>query len=184
LAIWKRLGNAERTGACIHNLGLIAMGEGAYDDAVERMTASAELFEAMGDEYGVSVGWVDRSFALIRLGRWRDARVDAYQSLLVASRLGGRETVSYCLVALAAVAVAMKEPEQASRFLGQADRIAAEVQFGFEPYAEQTRIDTHEEVRSRLLRGRLDSLLAEGRAWSIDDAVRAAREEGGLAAGI
>jgi predicted ATPase/class 3 adenylate cyclase len=185
LAIWERLGNAERTGACLHNLGLISMGEGAYEDAVERITASAELFEAMGDEHGVSNGWADRSFALIGLGRWRDARVDAYQSLLVASRLGWRENVAYCLVALAAVAVAMKEPEQASRFLGQADRIAAEVQLGFEPYAEQTRIDTHEEVRSRLPRGRLDSLLAEGRAWSIDDAVRAAQDGGaGLAAGI
>src|SRR5262249_34332529 len=116
----------------------------------------------------------DRAFPLIRLGRWRDARTDACESILVASRVGWRENVAYCLVALAAVAVAANEDERAARFLGQADQIAEEVRLEFQAYADQIRVETREALRYRLPSNQLDSLLAEGRAWSVDQAVAAA----------
>jgi predicted ATPase len=174
LAICERLGSPDRIAVTQHNLGLISMEEGAYDDAVARITASIQLHESVGNERYVSNGRCDRAFALIRLGRWSEARVDAYQSLLVASRLSWRENVAYSLVALAAVAVAMTDLEEAARFLGQAEELAGKVQLGFAGYADRTRIDTQEELQARLPRDRLESLLAEGRAWSIEDVVAAA----------
>jgi predicted ATPase len=174
LAISKRLGDKDRVPMCLHNLALVSIEEGAYDGAVEELSAALELSRALGNERTASNDQVDRAFPLIRLGRWREARVDAYESILVASRLGWRENVAYCLVALAAVAVAADELERGARFLGQADRLAEEVQLEFATYAETVRVDAHENLRSRLPGDRLDSLLAEGRAWSLEEAVAAA----------
>jgi predicted ATPase/class 3 adenylate cyclase len=171
LAISERLGDKDRVQSCLHNLGLIEVGEGAYDSAVEKLTKSMELSEALGNERSASNDQTDRAFALICLGRWREAHVDAYESLLVASRLGWRENVAYCLVALAAVAVAADEVERAARFLGQADRLAEDVHLDFAEYAEQTRVDARRALKSRLPGEQLDSLLAEGWALSVDEAV-------------
>jgi predicted ATPase/class 3 adenylate cyclase len=174
LAIRKRLGDPVRLRDSLHNLGLASIGEGAYEAAVEELTSSLEVSNAIGDELGASNDQGDRAFALIRLGRWREARADASESLVVAGRSGWRENVAYCLVALAAVAVAGNEGEPAARFLGQANRLAEEVNLEFLQYAEQIRVETHEALQSRLPGNQLDSLLAEGRTWSVDEAVAAA----------
>jgi predicted ATPase len=173
LAISKELGNTSRAQAPQHNLGLISIAEGAYDHAVEELTSAMELSTTLGNERSASNDRTDRAFALIRLGRWREAQNDASESLLVASRLGWRENVAYGLVALTAVALAADEVEGAARLLGQADRLAAEVHLDFAEYVEQLRIEAHETLRSSL-GDRLDSLLEEGRAWSLDEAVAAA----------
>lgn len=170
LAINERLGNTDKTQAGLHNLGLISIGEGAYDDAFEKLTSALEVANAMGDERSASNDQTDRAFALIGLGRWREARADASESLLTASRLGWPENVAYCLVALAAVAVAAEEAELAARVLGQADRLAEEVRFEFQDYAERRRVETYEALQSRLPGSQLDSLLSEGRTWSVDEA--------------
>jgi predicted ATPase/class 3 adenylate cyclase len=174
LAISERLGQTSRVPSCLHNLALIDIDEGAYEGAVEKLTAAMELFEAVGNERGASNDRCDRAFALICLGRWQEAGIDAYESLLVASRLGWRENVAYSLVALAAVAAAADDVERAARFLGQADRLGEEVQLEFATYAEAIRLDAHEGLRSRLPGEQLDSLLAEGRAWLLEEAVAAA----------
>ena len=176
LGINDRLGDEQRVQACAHNLALVSLGEGDFDRAVEELSVALELSRKRGDEATASNDQADRAFALIRLGRWQEARVDAYESLLVASRLRWRENVSYCFLALAAVAVAAGEVEQAARFLGQAARLAEVVQLEYLAYGEQTRIEARQELQSRLPQARLDSLLAEGRAWSIDEAVAAAAD--------
>jgi predicted ATPase/class 3 adenylate cyclase len=173
MEISQRLGDESRVQIGLHNLALISMSEGAYDRAVEGLTAALELSTALGNERLASNDRTDRAFALIHLGRWREARADAYESLLVATRLRWRENVSYCFLALAAVAVAEGEAEQAARLFGQAELLAEEVQLEFAGYAEQTRVDAREGLQARLPRARLDSLLAEGRAWSVDEAVAA-----------
>jgi predicted ATPase/class 3 adenylate cyclase len=171
LAISERLGHTNRVQACLHNLGLVSIGERAYDRAVEELTSALDVANTIGDEITASNDQVDRSFALIRLGRWREARADASESILVASRVGWRENVAYCLVALAAVAVASNEVDRAARLLGQSDRLAEDVRLEFAEYAEQIRAETREALRSSLRGDQLDSLLAEGRVWSVDDAV-------------
>jgi hypothetical protein len=116
----------------------------------------------------------NRAFALIGLGRWGDARLDASEGVRAAKRLRWRENIAYGLIALAAVAIAENELEPAARFLGQADRLAEELHLDFTAYAEQSRVDARQDLRSRLPQAQLDSLLAEGRAWSLDEAVAAA----------
>jgi predicted ATPase len=177
LEISERLGDQGRVQVCLHNLALVSIEEGAYDRAVEELSAALDLSRALGNERHASNDQTDRAFAFIRLGRWREAWVDAYESLLVASRLGWRENVSYCFLALAAVAVADGEVERAAQFLGQADRLAEEVQLEYAGYAEQTRVDARGTLRSRLPPDQLDLLLAEGRAWSLDEAVAEAFDE-------
>jgi predicted ATPase len=177
VGINERRGNDARAQSGLHNLGLISLGERAYDRAVEELTAALELSRSTGHERPASNDQLDRAFALIGLGRWAEARVDAQEGVRAAKRLRWRENVAYGLVALAAVAIAQNELEPAARFLGQADRLAEELHLDFTGYAEQTRIDAHQDLRPRLPQDQLDSLLAEGRAWSLDEAVAAAVEQ-------
>jgi tetratricopeptide (TPR) repeat protein len=174
LALNERRGNDARKQSCLHNLGLISLGEREYDRAVEELTAALQL--SRGHERPASNDVIDRAFALIGLGRWAEARVDAQEGIHVAQRIQWRENVAYGLVALAAVAVAENELERAARFLGQAKRLAEELHLDFTGYAEQARVGAHEALRS-LPHEQVDSLLAEGRAWSLDEAVAAAVEQ-------
>jgi hypothetical protein len=89
----------------------------------------------------------------------------------VANRLGWIENVAYSFLALVPVAAAGVELEFAARLLGQADRLREELHLEFEDYSEETRVGAHEALESRLPRERLDALLAEGRALTIEDAV-------------
>jgi hypothetical protein len=152
-------------------LGLVSVGERVFDQAVDELTAALELSRALADERSASNDQCDRAFALIGLARWREAGADALESLRVADRLGWPENVAYSFLALVPVAVAGNELEQAARLLGQANRLREELHLEFEDYSEETRIGAHEALESRLPRDRLDCLLAEGRALSVEDAV-------------
>ena len=174
VAIYERRGNLRAQIGALHNLGLIALGERAYDRAAEELTAALELSTSAGDERATSNDLIDRAFALIGLGRWADARLDAAEGTRLAQRIHWRENVAYGLVALAAVAIAQNQPERAARLLGQADRLADDLHLDFTAYAEQERTEAHQILRTRLPQGQLDSLLAEGLAWSSDEAVAAA----------
>jgi predicted ATPase/class 3 adenylate cyclase len=171
LAISERLDRKPRVQSCLHNLGLVSVGERVFDQAVDELTAALELSRALADERSASNDQCDRAFALIGLARWREAGADALESLRVADRLGWPENVAYSFLALVPVAVAGNELEQAARLLGQANRLREELHLEFEDYSEETRIGAHEALESRLPRDRLDCLLAEGRALSVEDAV-------------
>ncbi|MGN6429802.1 MAG: ATP-binding protein [Gaiellaceae bacterium] len=171
LAISERLDRKPRVQSCLHNLGLVSVGERAFDQAVDELTAALELSRALADERSASNDQCDRAFALIGLARWREAGADALESLRVADRLGWPENVAYSFLALVPVAVAGNELEHAARLLGQADRLREELHLEFEDYSEETRIGAHEALEARLPRDRLDSLLAEGRALLVEDAV-------------
>jgi predicted ATPase/class 3 adenylate cyclase len=174
LAISQRLDNKPRTQACLHNLGLVSVGEREFEQAIEELTAALELSRALGHERSASNDQCDRAFALIGLARWQEAGADAQQSLRVAARIGWLENVAYSLVALASVAVAGNELERAARLLGQGDRLGEELHLEFADYAEESRARAYEDLESRVPHDRLASLLQEGRAWSVDEAVAAA----------
>ena len=174
LAIHERFDNKNRMQVCLHNLGLVSVGEREFEQAIEELTSALELSQALGQERSASNDQCDRAFAFIGLARWQEAGADARSSLRVADRIGWTENVAYSLVALASVALAGNDLEHAARLLGQADRLAEEVHLEFEDYTEETRVGAHEVLESRLPHDRLGSLLEEGRAWSVDEAVAAA----------
>jgi predicted ATPase len=179
LAISERAGDQNMIQVSLHNLGIVSIGEGAYERAVEELTAALELSRSLGDDIDAANDQTDRGFAFIRLGRWREARADLLEALAVASRVGWRENVVVCFVALAAAAVAENQVESAARFLGHAEHLARDVQLDVADYVERVRVDVHRDLQARLPGGRLDALLAEGAGWSLEDAVAAAVAENG-----
>jgi predicted ATPase/class 3 adenylate cyclase len=171
LALWQQLDDPFRAQMSLHNLGLVSVGERAFERAVEELTAAFELAERLANERSASNSLCDRAFALLGLARWQEAGADAQRSLGMADRLGWLENIAYSLLALAAAAVAANELDRAVRLLGIAERLREEVHLEFEDYAEETRAGAHEALKARLPRERLELLLAEGRAWSVEDAV-------------
>ena len=171
VVINEQLGNDISRQSNLHNLGLISLNESEYGRAVDELTAALELSRRSRQERHVSNDQLDRAFALIGLRRWAEARAEAEEGTRIAQRLQWRENVAYGLVALVAVAIAEDEPERAARILGQADRLTDELHLDLTGYAEQARVEAREALRSRLPDDLLDSLLAEGRACSLDEAV-------------
>jgi predicted ATPase/class 3 adenylate cyclase len=177
VVINEQLGNDISRQSNLHNLGLISLNESEYGRAVDELTAALELSRRSRQERHVSNDQLDRAFALIGLRRWAEARAEAEEGTRIAQRLQWRENVAYGLVALVAVAIAEDEPERAARTLGQADRLTDELHLDLTGYAEQARVEAREALRSRLPDDLLDSLLAEGRACSLDEAVADALHE-------
>jgi len=177
VVINEQLGNDISRQSNLHNLGLISLNESEYGRAVDELTAALELSRRSRQERHVSNDQLDRAFALIGLRRWAEARAEAEEGTRIAQRLQWRENVAYGLVALVAVAIAEDEPERAARTLGQADRLTDELHLDLTGYAEQARVEAREALRSRLPDDLLGSLLAEGRACSLDEAVADALHE-------
>jgi predicted ATPase/class 3 adenylate cyclase len=157
-----------------HNLGLLEMEEGNFDQAVAELEGSLshslKLTSGLTDRY-VANDLGDLGIALVGAGRFDEASRRLGEALEAAVDTAWRENVAYAFVGLAAVALADDEPEQAARLLGQSEQLRSELVLRLEPYAERIRIDVEQRLRSVLGAERLEQLEGAGRALPLDEAV-------------
>jgi predicted ATPase/class 3 adenylate cyclase len=170
-AIRERLGNEFGVQVSVHNLGLLAMSQGDYGQARVDLESALALTEKHGFQGARANSLCDLGFAEVGYGRPDDARGHFEEGLSAAVRLVWRENVAYCLVGLAAVAVARDEFAQAGHFIGQAERLIEELHLKLERYAEAARAHVERDLRSRLGEERLEALRVEGISLSFEEAV-------------
>jgi predicted ATPase/class 3 adenylate cyclase len=173
-AIRERLGNELEVQSPVHNLGLLAMSQGDYGQARVELESALALAEKHGSEGLRANSLCDLGFAEVGDGCLDYARGHFEEGLSAAVRLAWRENVAYCLVGLAAVAVARDEFTRAGRFLGQAEGLIEELYLNLERYAEAARAQVERDLRSRLGEERLEALRVEGSSLSFEEAVSGA----------
>jgi predicted ATPase/class 3 adenylate cyclase len=155
----------------LHNLGLLAIAEHDYERARVELEEALAMAQTLDLEGSAANSVCDLGFAELGGGRLEQARARFEEGLSAAVRLGWKENVAYSLVGLSAVDVAADELDRPARFLGQVDRIAEEIHLSFEAYAEDVRTRVEEDLRSHLGRDRFETLRAQGRSQTIEDAV-------------
>ena len=173
-AIHERFGDRRGLGSSFHNLGLLAMDQGDFALARAELEAGLAIGAELESEWGVANSHCDLGFAELGDGRLDQARARFEQAITAAARMGWKENVAYCLVGFGALSAEAGELDRAARLLGQAGRLQEELPLRFEPYADNVRITLAKELAERLGYDRLEGLLAEGRALSMDAAVSAA----------
>jgi predicted ATPase/class 3 adenylate cyclase len=173
-SIGEELGDEFGVQLSSHNLGLLAMTQGDFGRARAELESALAMAERAGSEQQTANSQCDLGFAELGDGRLDHARARFGEGLAAAARLGWKENVAYCLVGFGAVAVAVGELDAAGHFLGQADRLIEDLHLKLENYAEAARAQAERELRSRLGEERLEALLAEGRSFSIEEAVSGA----------
>jgi tetratricopeptide (TPR) repeat protein len=105
LAIYEELGNLERQGAILNNLGAIAYYQARWTEAVGFYERAQQVWERSGDRWSASFAVVNRGEVLLDQGRLAEAEPLIRESLRIAraSRSGPRiaETARYLGILLA-----------------------------------------------------------------------------------
>jgi predicted ATPase/class 3 adenylate cyclase len=168
-AIRERFGDMHGLYSSFHNLGLLAMDQDDYERARAELESSLAIAEKHG--FDVANTLCDLGFAELGDGRIDHARARFGGAITRAARLGWKENVAYCLVGIAAIAVAAGAFDQAGRFLGQAELLGEDLHLSLEAYAQAARGQVESDLRSRLGEERLEAVRLEGRSLSMDAAV-------------
>jgi class 3 adenylate cyclase/tetratricopeptide (TPR) repeat protein len=105
LAIYEELGNLERQGAILNNLGAIAYYQAKWTEALAFYERAQQVWERSGDRWSASFAVVNRAEVLLDQGRFDEAEPLMRESLRIAraSRSGPRiaETARYLGLLLA-----------------------------------------------------------------------------------
>ncbi len=107
LAIYEELGNLERQGAILNNLGAIAYYQAKWTEAVGFYERAENVWERSGDRWSASFATVNRAEVLLDQGRLADAEPLMRESLRIARASGSGprigETARYLGLLLARV---------------------------------------------------------------------------------
>ncbi len=148
-----------------------ALGQGSADGATAGFAVALDLYQALGDQWGIAS--CQQGLGVVACDEG-DAAAAAglYQESLVAwQAVGTMEGVATWVAAVAALAGACNDPEQAVRLFGAAAAVCEElgVTFGLPYRARFSRAEA--EARARIEDGLCAEAQAVGRAMSIHQAV-------------
>jgi tetratricopeptide (TPR) repeat protein len=174
---WRELGDAERFAATVYNLGLAALAESDDDRAVSQFEESLALARREGLGVLEALSTQSLGFALLNTHRRAEAVALLREALLAHRRLGDREAIAICLIAMAEASELDGEAIRAARLLAAADALTQEIGFAFQ--AELRR--RHESLKSKLVSmvtsEEFDAAYAEGAGLGQDRAVEYALAE-------
>jgi non-specific serine/threonine protein kinase len=170
-SIRERLGDASGLHSALHGLGVLALNQRDYARARSDFESALTMHSS---DWRMANTLGDLAFAELGDGRVDRARARLGEALDAAVRRPWKMMVAFCLVGLGAVSVAEDELDRAGLLLGQVDGLAEDLHLKFELYAEAVRAQLEQELRDRLGEDRLETLRAEGRSLSVEDAVAVA----------
>jgi len=144
---WRELGDVERFAATVYNLGLAALAESDDDRAVSQFEESLALARQEGLGILEALSTHSLGFALLNTHRRAEAVALLREALLAHTRLGDREAIAICLIALAEASELEGEPLRAARLLAAAEALTQEIGFAFQADLRRR----YEGLKSRLV---------------------------------
>jgi len=174
LALARDAGDLVLAARFLASFGTAALEAGDFERAGSFYRESLALSEAADSEQGIARAHGFLASHALHEGRVEDALVHSRRSLELAHRLGWMEAVVYQLGTLACAYALLGEAERAAKLVGAESSLVDELHLRLERHYRDERERAATEVRRQLDAERLDRLLAEGRAISLDDAVQLA----------
>jgi predicted ATPase/class 3 adenylate cyclase len=166
-------GDRRALGTALSNLSGVALAEGDYERATEWAAKSLVIVREIGDRYGVALSVVNLGLAAIQLGRYPEA-LDWYHQSLVASReIGWKQGVWHGMEGAGAALALLGDVERAARLIGYGDALRKELASSLEEVEQEVHDSAIAALRGQLGE-RLDALLAEGRALTLEEALECA----------
>lgn len=172
LGLHQQLGDKHGTAWAQYGLAMIAYREGEFDQALLRLQTCLTLLSEVGDSGGIP--WALQSLGYVKLaqGNWQGARLDFEVSLQLAQPLDHVVTMALCLPGLALVSIGLQQPDRAARLIGaaEAQRAALSSMGSAADGAEFEQALTL--AKSQIDLAQWADALAQGRAWSMAEAVQ------------
>jgi hypothetical protein len=122
-------------------------------------------------DFIVAISLHSLGFALLRTGREDEGVALLREALNAQKRLGDKEAVVICLIGLAEAAELAGNCRRATRLLGAAEGLTAEIGFSFQADLGRDHERLRRELASRLGSEDFASACAEGREFAPDRAV-------------
>jgi predicted ATPase/class 3 adenylate cyclase len=158
----------------LSNLGYVAMTGGEAEPAAKLFQEALQLARGRGDRRSEAFLLENLALARFEQGKIADARQHFLDSLHLAHRLGYVEVVGEDLMGIAAVATAAGRLEDASRLLGGARRLRAEIGSGLDEVEARVEARTVATIEPTLDDTKFADALDEGRRLSMDELVHLA----------
>jgi tetratricopeptide (TPR) repeat protein len=154
-----------------HNLASVALQLGLTENARLRFEEALALFRKIGDRSNCSLSLGDLSMVNVRLGRVQEASAQLAEALAIVEGLAAKREGANALAAAAELALALDRPREASRWFGASEALRALIGSPPAPYekADLARLMTR--MREALGEGGLGTGLAEGGAWTFEEAI-------------
>jgi len=158
-----------------HYLGLMALRRGDLEMAGRCAAEVLRVAEALGDGYRVASAWQQLARIAAAGARWREAAVRLHAAAALHQSQGRGGYAAVVLQQCAVVALRLNKPKLAARLFGaaEADRGPMNTLLVMPPEAAAAS-EARDALAAQLGAAAWDRLRAEGRAWTLAQAVEAA----------
>ena len=178
LAIVRATGNPSVIAGMLGGLGTVALGQGDFPTARSLFEEALAISRGLGDRPFIASALCDLGDLTCEQGDYRAAATLHRESLVIHQALGDRRGISRSLHALAVVVAALGDAINATRILGAADQIRADLGSPLEP-RERASYDRHIDATRASIGddATFDRAWAEGCALTLEQAIQLALEE-------
>jgi non-specific serine/threonine protein kinase len=171
------MGYVRRVAESLIALGELARLEGEWAAARSLYERALKLFRGAGYQVAVTVALGNLGAVAAEEGDLRAARSYYREALAIDRAMGSREGIACALDGVADVASRTGEWTRAGRLAGAAEALRRGIGYELEPADRAFRERYMAEAREHLGEAGLEAALAEGRAMTIEQAVRMELEE-------
>ncbi len=161
----------------LRNLGIVAGMQGDYQRAMPFIEESLVLCREINDKYGIASAQNSLGKMALKLGNYERAMTPFKESLTLRREVADRRGIAVCLEGLAGVAGGQAKPILAARLLGAAEVIRETIGTP-PPPSDRAEYDRQVSAVGAVLgQERLAAAWAEGRAMSLEQAIKYALKE-------
>jgi predicted ATPase/class 3 adenylate cyclase len=173
-----KLGDKRAIANSLNNLGLMLSDLGEYDKARMQLEVAVELQREIGDRWEIANALHSLATAIRNQGDYTAARSLYDESLTILYELGERYMLAYVLEDLGGLAALQGQPERALRLVGAATVMREETGSSLSP-TEKEQLENMLGLARQALGEVAVSIEAEGRAMSLQQAVKYAQNHAG-----
>jgi len=174
LEIHHELGDKWALAISLNNLGYLAIEQKDYEWARIQLRASLNLQREVGDRHYLADTLTNLGIVARDLGDYREARELLGEGLAINVELDNRVGTAYVLEEIAGLAVLLGRARLALRLSGAAGSLREKIGAPLPP-AEQSRLEgLLQPAREALDPPAIAAAVAEGRAWSLGQAIEGA----------
>ena len=176
LALSRRIGNRRGVAIDLHNIGVVLMIQKNFEEAAPHYEEALSIFREVGDVNGEQAAVTSLADIATGSGMFAKARDYFAESFRLAEALPGQTLTADSLESFALLANRMGSPDLAAKVLGTADAVRQATGYTLSVENRGVVEEARAEARALLGQDRYAASDAEGRAMSLEEAVRSVRD--------
>jgi predicted ATPase/class 3 adenylate cyclase len=161
----------------LNNLGYLALEQGDYETARTQLEVAINLQREVGDKSMMADALNNLGNVTRDQGDYQAARALYEEGLTINRDLGNKWGIAYLLEDIGGLAALQNQPERALRLIGAAEVLRESIGAALPPTEQAALARLLEPARQTLDEAATTSVMAEGRAMSLEQAIEYAFEK-------